>query len=160
MRLIRNFKNGSKLIFDKGRFDDWCVFWIKKDGTKVAPKDDRYFNFLLEMSKRFGNEKVYNDFVTIYEQTTTELNPKVLKLIIELSKTYIGYELKTEIVLTILYATMIAEENKLFAKLKKRIKRLGVHQVLIENMKPEEAAKCSYGKKWTELSTYCCARGF
>jgi hypothetical protein len=55
---------------------------------------------------------------------------------------------------------MIAEENKENAILGKRIKRLGMHQVLIENMKPEEAAVFSKGKKWKELHRLMKKRGF
>jgi hypothetical protein len=55
---------------------------------------------------------------------------------------------------------MIAEENKKNAILKKRIKRLGIYQVLIEGMKPEVAAVFSKGKKWRELDKTMLERGF
>ena len=55
---------------------------------------------------------------------------------------------------------MVAEENKRFARLKKYIKRLGVHQVLIEGHRASWAANYSRGKKWQELQQECDARGF
>jgi hypothetical protein len=55
---------------------------------------------------------------------------------------------------------MVAEENKTNTKLGKKIKRLGVHQILIENMKPEIAANFSKGMKWQEISNECKIRGF
>ncbi len=55
---------------------------------------------------------------------------------------------------------MIEEENKQFAILKKRIKRLGMHQILIDNLDPEVAANFSKGKKWRELDNLMKLRGF
>jgi len=61
---------------------------------------------------------------------------------------------------TVIYAGMIAEENKTNAILKKRIKRLGMYQVLILDMEPRRAAKYSYGKKWRELDKEMKTYGF
>ena len=55
---------------------------------------------------------------------------------------------------------MIAEENKGNAILKKRIKRLGMHQVLLENYTPEHAANFSKGKKWKDLDKLMKQKGF
>jgi hypothetical protein len=55
---------------------------------------------------------------------------------------------------------MIAEENKANAILKKRVKRLGVHQVLVLGMPPSEAAKFSNGKKWRDLDAIMKSNGF
>ena len=55
---------------------------------------------------------------------------------------------------------MIAERNKDFAVLKERIKRLGMHQILIDHMSVSEAANFSKGKKWKELDEICKAKGF
>lgn len=60
----------------------------------------------------------------------------------------------------VLYAGMIAEENKENTILKKRIKRLGVHQVLIDNVSPGETAVFSKGKKWKELDEIMRLKGF
>ena len=54
----------------------------------------------------------------------------------------------------------MVRENKEFAKLKKRIKRLGMYQTLIEGMKPRDAANFSKGKDWTELDVIMKERGF
>ncbi|MDY0143845.1 MAG: hypothetical protein RBR97_18320 [Bacteroidales bacterium] len=55
---------------------------------------------------------------------------------------------------------MVAEENKEFAILKKRVKRLGMHQLLIEREKPDYAASYSKGKKWRELDIIMSGFGF
>ncbi|WP_287129575.1 DUF7004 family protein [Candidatus Cyanaurora vandensis] len=55
---------------------------------------------------------------------------------------------------------MVAEENKKFTKLGKRVKHLGVYQILIEGMPAHQAANFSKGKKWREIATDCKNRGF
>lgn len=45
-------------------------------------------------------------------------------------------------------------------KLGKRIKRLGMHQTLVDKIDPEIAAHFSRGMKWTEIDEHCTARGF
>jgi len=55
---------------------------------------------------------------------------------------------------------MVAEENKRSAVLKKRIKRLGVHQLLTEGMAPGRAAAFSRGKEAWMLDLLCRRRGF
>jgi len=55
---------------------------------------------------------------------------------------------------------MIAEENKEGAILKKRIKRLGVYQVLIEGVSPKVAARYSRGLGADYLDKVCYYRGF
>ena len=46
----------------------------------------------------------------------------------------------------VIYATMIAERNKKNSILKERIKRLAIHQILVEGMPVSEAANFSKGK--------------
>ena len=55
---------------------------------------------------------------------------------------------------------MIAEENKSKAILKKRIKRLGMYQTLIQQLPAMEAAVFSKGKKWQVLDKICRELGF
>ena len=55
---------------------------------------------------------------------------------------------------------MVAEENKQFTKLGKRIKRLGIHQILQENLDVAKAAQYSRGMKWREIHDECIERGF
>jgi len=45
-------------------------------------------------------------------------------------------------------------------KLGKRLKRLGVHKILMEGMKVDIAANWSRGRPWREISEECERRGF
>jgi 3-deoxy-D-manno-octulosonate 8-phosphate phosphatase KdsC-like HAD superfamily phosphatase len=84
----------------------------------------------------------------------------VFELIAVLSRFYNSDGVEMELWMNVIYAGMIAEENKENAILKKRIKRLGVHQVLIDNISPEKAAVFSKGKKWKELDEIMRMKGF
>ncbi|WP_396035026.1 DUF7004 family protein [Candidatus Cyanaurora vandensis] len=77
-----------------------------------------------------------------------------------MSAKYDHDSLKIQIIFTIIYAGMVAEENKKFTKLGKRVKHLGVYQILIEGMPAHQAANFSKGKKWREIATDCKNRGF
>ena len=61
---------------------------------------------------------------------------------------------------SIIYMGMVAEENKAFTKLGKRVKRLGVHQVLVDKLNYNDAASFSRGKKWYDISEECNQKGF
>jgi len=159
-RKINNFSNGGFIEFDSGCFDGWCVFVTKPGSKRFAPTDVEYFSRLKVLSEKFGPQKVYDDFVVIYNRTTKNIDTKVFDLILVLSRFYDEDAAEMEMWLNVIYAGMIAEENKENAILKKRIKRLGIHQVLIDNVSPEKAATFSKGKKWKELDEIMISKGF
>ena len=159
-QIINNFSNGGKIEFDNGKFDEWCVYVIKPGGERFAPTDIQYFSRLKKLGKKYGNRKIYDDFVVIFNRTTKEIDNSVLQLISFLSAVYKNDCLEMEIWFNVLYAGMIAEENKENTVLKKRIKRLGMHQLLIENFPPETAAVFSKGKTWKELDNLMKSKGF
>ncbi len=150
-RKIYQFSNNGSIEFDTGNFDDWCVFVTKPNGRRFAPTDIQYFNRLSILGRKHGCQKIYDDFVVIYNRTTKDVDSDIPPLIAGLSAFYKEDALEMEIWLNVLYAGMIAEENKEKAILKKRVKRLGMHQLLIDRMPPEKAAIFSKGKKWREL---------
>lgn len=160
MRLIKSFPDGSQLCFDRGRFDDWCVYLTLPDGTRLAPRDWQYFQRLQELGRFYGLERIYDEFVAVYVQTTGEVQEDVLRSIGQRAEVYPAQSLRVDKVLTILYAAMVAEENLANRPLKKRIKRLGVHQLLLEEFTPHEAANFSRGRKFPELDRLCRERGF
>ena len=150
--LVKKLADNREIIFDRGRFDDWCVYITETDGTRQAPRDDTYFSELQVLSQRYPDRKVYDDFISVYDRTTNHADPAVTAHIDALVGTYHPEDRAiAELWLSVLYAGMIAEENKEGALLKKRIKRLGMYQVLVLGMSPALAAVFSKGKKWQEL---------
>lgn len=157
---INSFSNGGYIGFQPGCFDEWCVFVAKPGGKRFAPSDVQYFSRLKKLSEKYGGQKIYDDFTVVFNRTTKTVDPLVFDLIGVLSKFYGDDALEMEIWLNVLYAAMISEENKAHAILKKRIKRLGMHQVLLDEVSPEEAAFFSKGKKWKELDEIMISKGF
>ena len=88
------------------------------------------------------------------------LSSNILDGIAEIATGYGEDAQSMETWLTVIYAGMVAEENKERSVLKKRIKRLGIHQVLIENVAPAVAAGFSRGKPWRDLADIMKKRGF
>lgn len=117
--LIQTLPDGSTISFDQGGFDAWCVYVQRPGETRKAPKDSQYFAAMLELGNTHGCQHLYNDFVVIYNQTTSDIDPKILDLILQISEKYGNDSLEIAILFTVIYAGMIAEENKTGAILKK-----------------------------------------
>ncbi|QNP30605.1 DUF7004 family protein [Cylindrospermopsis curvispora] len=160
-RIIKQLLNNRQVIFDKGSFDFWCVYVVEQNGSKQAPFDVDYFDYLNNISKHYETDKVYNDFVETYNKTSKIIDQNVLSLIDSLVLTYrVEHQALVEQWFVVIYAGMIAEENKQYAILKKRIKRLGMHQLLKLGYEPRIAANFSKGKKWRELDEIMKGLGF
>jgi len=158
--LIKNVRDRNLVEFDSGSFDSWCVYLTRPGQFRYAPKDTEYFTKLKLLGNVHSSQKIYNDFVTFYTPTNRNIDTNVLNLITSLADHYSADIEETDIWFSVIYAGMVAEENKAHAILKKRIKRLGLHQVLIEGLDPNYAASFSRGKKWRELDALMRERGF
>jgi hypothetical protein len=158
-RLITKFSNGSYLEYAKGRFDNWCIYSVS-DHARHAIKDLEVFNQIINCTKSVDSKNLYGDFIDIYSKTTADFNPTVIKQIKNISLKYSGCRGDIEYILSFLYAGMVAEENKYRAILKKRIKRLALHQLLIEGVPAFITANYSRGKNWKLLDQECKQRGF
>ena len=158
--LIKNVRDKNLIQFDQGVFDSWCVFLQRQGFARYAPKDTAYFSRLQQLGNVHGHEKIYQDFVAYYLLTNSSIDATVLSLITRLAAAYGTDAEEMDVWFTVIYAGMVAEENKANAILKKRIKRLGMHQVLMEKCDPMYAANFSRGKKWRELDTIMRERGF
>ena len=157
---VINFNNGVSLEFASGSFDDWCVYLIDTEGKRSAPKDIDYFSALKKLSQKYGAEQIYKDFVSFYEITNKELDPEVFNKINMIASYYGENSIEIEILFSILYMGMLAEENKKNTRLGKRIKRLGLYTLLIEDETVYRAANFMRGMKWRELDNLCKERGF
>ena len=158
--LIKDVRGRTKIEFGQGSFDGWCVYLSRNGERRYAPRDSEYFARLKSLGMIHGAQKIYADFVQVYDRTSKDIEPAVLQLIESLCRSYGNDAEELELWLTIIYAGMVAEENKERAVLKKRIKRLGMHQVLIEGMDATAAAGFSRGKPWQELDALMRARQF
>lgn len=148
----------GQLVFSKGRFDNWCIYHMQNN-TAHAIKDIEVFQKISCIAKTQLKYVFYRDFCCIFDETTRVLDEDVIQKISAISNKYPDVE-ETKYIFLFLYAGMVAEENKHFAKIKKYMKRLGVHQVLVEGMMPENAANYSRGKSWEFIYAECEVRGF
>lgn len=157
---IKCFQNGCYLKYGRGKYDEWCVYLCDGCGMCQAPKDEEYFAELKHLAESFGINKVYSDFIKVYNSTGSKVSQDVLARISILAKEYGKSALQIDILFTILYMAMIAEENKAGTHLGKRIKRLGIHKLLIENKSVFEAANFMRGMDWREIARLCKECGF
>lgn len=159
-QLIKEFENGTFLEYDRGGFDDWCVYFTDTNGTRKPPRDVDYFKQLTELAEKYSVEKVYTDYVQVYNLTGKEVEQAALAEISRISASYGRDALDVDIIFSILYMAMIAEERKKYTRLGKRIKRLGIYKLLIEKRSVYEAANFMRGMGWRDIDALCRERGF
>ncbi len=159
---VKEFSDGSYLEYAEGNFDQWCVYMVNPaKNYRRPPLDVDYFGFLKEQAQTYGAEKIYNDFVAFYNQTGKVVEQRVLEFIEHLAVTSYGDKcLEFSKMFTILYMGMLAEENKAYTRLGKRIKRLGMHKLLIENEPVSVAANFMRNMGWRQIDAMCKERGF
>ena len=127
---------------------------------RLPPRDLDYFQQLRDLADKYGRNRVYTSFVTVYELTKKDVEGFVLEYITQLAKFYGEDALMADILFSTLYLAMIAEENKAYTRLGKRIKRLGVYKLLLEDCDPSTAANFMRDMDWTEIDSRCRAHGF
>ena len=174
-RKIFELPNNTDIVFGEGKFDAFivcvksynaltAVLEANSNVFKFCPPDTQYFKSFKSLNKP---HEVWEDFMKIYklveadwENTTFKVNNVINKIV---RNTEIYPKTRREVfrkAWCVIYAAMVAEENKERTRLGKRIKALGMHQLLIEDYSVENAANCSRGMKWRELDKLCKQRGF
>lgn len=156
------FEDGTNLSFDYGMKDDWCVFVGTKSGKHYAPLDKEYFQNLINAKNEFSAKVVYDDFCSIYNLTKDEwklynrkVDPNVFSFIHDICKKYNHRALVMEKTFSIIYMGMLAEYRYENTRLDKKVKKLGVHRVIIDGYSAEKAANEIRGKSWTYINLLC-----
>jgi hypothetical protein len=152
---LHETRNGCLVEFGQGSFDDWCVYLTRPGSRKYAPRDPEYFEFLRRCALTHSTENVYRAFLAVFAVASRTPNPKAITIIQTESLAFAAESDEMEVWLSVMWGGMIAEENKAFSRLGKRIKHLGVHQVLVQGLPVLEAANWSRGKKWRDIAGEC-----
>ena len=158
-RLVKEFPDGSFLEYDRGKIDSWCVYMTNPDGVRRPPLDRDYFNELKALADEYGAERVYRDFVDIYDSTTRDIDENVLEHITQMAKTY-GDPLEVDKLFTTFYMAMTSEENYPNTKLGRKIKRLAAYEILFGGRDVDNAVVFMKRMGWKEIDALCCERGF
>jgi len=157
--LIIAFNDKTYLCYTRGAFDSWRVTFLDSEGKQTSsPKDTAFFDYFISLTQ-YGNtrERIFKEIKSlsrhISHNSPTELEylrDEVLMVgeLLSIPKEEI---LKFEKATMSLLAAMLSEEKKAFTKLGKKLKLLGLHQVLIGGMEPKVAANWSRGKPWVEI---------
>lgn len=162
-RTIQRFSFGHSILFAQGKFDEYCVYIRKPDDVLDPPHDLSYFQYMLKMNRpgvtteRQNHRMTFMDFIAIYEMTGKAISENVLEKIHVLASSYNDPHW-VELTFVVLYAAMVAEENKENTKLDKKIKGLAVYMLLIENRSPEFIVNYFQGMKWQKIQAMCDAR--
>lgn len=157
--LITAFDDSTYLCFTRGAFDDWRVTFLNSEGKQVySPKDTAFFDYFLSLIK-YGNtgQEIFNIIKRMSKRISKNMEIDFDHLRKDIHKCAEELhipeeeELKFEKAMMSVLAAMLSEEKKAFTKLGKKLKLLGLHQVLIGKMEPKIAANWSRGKSWQEI---------
>lgn len=150
-------KTGYEIFFSSGKFDEWCVYIDKNEYNNNIPLDKDYFEWILNLTKKYGVKQVYNDFLIVYDSADEKFNEKTCSSIChEIDK---HYDEDTTHWWIIFYMTMVAECKKKNSILKKRIKHLGVYNILFDKYEIDYVTKYMRGKSWRYLDKLMKERG-
>ena len=109
------------------------------------------------MGKQYGNDNVYSDFIRVYDVSVYDYDDDMAYSVIQdVDK---NYRQNTEHWWSVFYKTMVAEERKENSILGKRIKRLGVYNVLYDKFSPKYTANYMKGMYWEDLDKLMEERG-
>lgn len=113
MMEIKRFEDGTVIEQGRGRFDDYCVYLTRPGQSKHAPIDEEYFSFFIEKAREYSSEKIYSDYVKIYDKTTSEIESETFDYIERISMSYDEKDrLDFYVWFSVIYLGMIAEERK------------------------------------------------
>lgn len=144
---------GLKIYYSRGRKDNWLVNYETMDGSVSNPLDKNYFKWTTELANAYGREKVWDSFNRIYYSVhkngwMNDDRELCKKVCIKEANMYEEPTLKLWITY---YMTMLAEENMPNAVLGKKIKRLGVYNILWDNYTIDYVCSYMRKKRWWEL---------
>jgi len=185
-KYIMEFPDERLIWFQMGNINNWFVNTSRyPEPEKITPsetmnfdKDVQMLSWLLKMQDDYGSivmahiRTIYNLVKTRFEMSPVSPLQTDWDLVMELA----GFYEKTDVkkvshIFGYVYYAMISEENYENTKLGKKLKLLGIHQVLLEGMKPEDAAcwsKCDSTailaggpnkRKYVRLLAECKIRG-
>lgn len=152
------------IFFAQGKIDNWCAYVAERDRDYkwhlYAPKDEFYFERVLyiarELEKTYPNrkesafERVYHEVLHIAE--IMFYDPKHVSDVIcnEIDRIVEKYAAENEayrgilsLALYELYYGMIAEENKDDTTLGRKIKMIGLHDLLIKRKGVKVSCDCN-----------------
>ncbi len=115
---VKQFTDGSRLEFDWGSFDPWCVYMVSQPGKRRALRHADLFADASYLAGKYGLGLFYEQhFVYLYDQTTKDWSiPAAKRLLDDITNFAVHYGpadcMRADKTLTGLYATMVAEESK------------------------------------------------
>ena len=159
-RRVKEFADGSFLEYDRGKIDNWCVYMTNPVGVRKPPLDRDYFSEFKALADKYGTDRVYRDFVTIYDVTKKDIDAAVLEAITRIAAGYGTDALFVDKLFTTFYMAMPAEENYPYTRLGRKIKRLAAYEILYAQRDVDDAVVFMKKMGWREIAALCQERGF
>ena len=164
------------IFFARGKIDNWCAYVAKRDEDRkwhlYAPKDKFYFERIFYVAynqdKAYPNRKqspfqrIYNEVMHIAEimffdptHVSEEICNEIDRIVISYTEENEIYQDMLKLALYEIYYGMIAEENKEGTILGRKIKMLGLYDMLINRKGINVSCDCNRNVPVGVLMTEC-----
>jgi hypothetical protein len=134
----------------------------KYDRAISVRKSPGYMENLRQLqifAAQYSPERIYRDFVKIYDVTEYNISSDTLALIAEASESYGDNGGDISYLFTMIYFAMLSEQRRRDTKLGKRVIRLAVYQALFDTLNSEEVTYYP-PRKWWLIDAQCSQMGF
>ena len=149
----------QSMEFDSRSKYKWFVYFDQANADRQHTGYVENLRELQNFATKYPSERIYRDFVKIYDATEININPNTLDLIAEISESYDDDAGEINYLFTIIYFAMLSEQNQKDKQLGKRIKRLAIYQALFDKVQAEEVRYYA-PRKWWLIDAQCSQRGF
>ncbi len=154
-----NLTTVQNLEFEHSNKYKWFVYFDQAISDRKHSSYVEHVETLQNFAAKYSPERIYRDFVKIYDATESSVNPDTLDLIALTSEAYADDAADINYLFTIIYFAMLSEQHRKDTKLGKRIKRFAVYQALFDKVEVEEVTYFP-PRKWWLIDAQCIQRGF
>ena len=154
------YDDDNIIYFTRGRFDNFRVDWIR-NGKKQKLPDKRYFTFLYNLGKKYGNNIIWNDWNGFSLKMISDTE-SLIKEAERLNNIYPNTKLFWIIMGMVMYAEDIRKQDFNKSKLvylKRNMKRLAAFNILKDGCSVEDTVHSTKGVSWRIIREWLMDRG-
>ncbi len=159
MIIIHTFPDCSQLTFGKGPSADWAIYMKRPNQrSKESTMADCILG-LNALGERYGGERLYSNFLQIYDLATTEICDEVFSTIYSIAQEYSSDLMDVMLLFSEIYAHMVALENNADVKGGKIRCRLAVYMLLMEDQDAKFVTTFVRKAKKDDIDNICELKG-
>jgi hypothetical protein len=160
-RLIRAFSNGAFLEYARsGDVPNFQIYYVDFKGQRRRASREEALSRLVSFSESHDRLDLYHRYSRLYELSSHDIESEVLKQIDLWAKDYAMGDLSFQCLYSFLYAELVLMSGEISGLSERRLQRLAIHHVLIEERPVSYACRFSTKVSRDRVIAECVLRGF